>query len=91
MADNKPVLESVIFRFTQDENCCSATDEGIEELIVKCESSLGIGRDNDYFMTLTTKQWSIDRPAELAELLGQIVEMMKPAIKEKINTNEKDN
>lgn len=67
--ENKPVLESASFKFTQEGNC---VDGGFEELIVKCESSLGIDRDEGCFYILKTEQWAIDSEQDLKKLFDRI-------------------
>lgn len=65
-------LESVTFKFSQTENCCSDEQDGVETLTVKCESSLGITNDGGCFFVLKTEQWAIDGPEDLAALLEKI-------------------
>lgn len=65
-------LESVIFKFSQEENCCSDEQDGVETLTVLCESSLGITSDDGCFFVLKTEQWAIDGPEDLAALLEKI-------------------
>jgi hypothetical protein len=65
-------LDSVTFKFSQTENCCSDEQDGVETLTVKCESSLGITNDGGCFFVLKTEQWAIDGPEDLAALLEKI-------------------
>ena len=65
-------LESVTFKFSQKENCCSDERDGGETLTIKCESSLGITYDGGCFFVLETEQWAIDGPEDLAALLEKI-------------------
>lgn len=67
------LLESVEFEFSQDGNCVNKAE--YETLKIRCESSLGIDRDEDagnYFFVLSTKQWSINSVEELDELFNRI-------------------
>jgi hypothetical protein len=68
--EEKPTLESAMFKFSQEPNCVDGGD--IEELTIRCESSLGIDRDEGCFYVLETKQWSIDSVDELKELFDRI-------------------
>ena len=67
--NNKPILESASFEFSQDGNCA---DGGYESLVIRCESSLGIDRDEGCFYILKTEQWAIDGPGELVALLDKV-------------------
>jgi hypothetical protein len=67
------LLESTQFEFSQDGNCVDTAE--YETLKIRCESSLGIDRDEDagnYFFVLSTKQWSINSVEELDALLDRI-------------------
>ena len=70
--EEKIQLESVTFKFSQEENCCSDEQDGVETLTVKCESSLGISNDDGCFFVLKTEQWAIDGPEDLAALLDKV-------------------
>ena len=73
--DEKPKLECCSFTFTQECNC---VDEGdLEELVIRCESSLGIDRDEGCFYVLKTEQWSIGSIEELQELFDRISKVIK--------------
>jgi hypothetical protein len=67
--NNKPILESASFEFSQDGNCA---DGGYESLVIRCESSLGIDRDKGCFYILKTEQWAINEPEELVALLDKV-------------------
>lgn len=69
--DNKPLLESATFHFTQDANCVDGERE-YEALDIICESSLGIDRDGGCFFVLKTDSWSVDNVGELEELFNRI-------------------
>ncbi len=73
--DNKPKLESVIFKFYQESNC---VDGGYgEELEIRCESSLGIDRDGGCFYILKTDGWAIESVDELQKLFDRIQKSIK--------------
>jgi len=72
--NNKPILESASFEFSQDGNC---VDGGIETITIRCESSLGIDRDEGCFYVLKTNQWSIDSLDDLEELFNRINNVIK--------------
>jgi hypothetical protein len=67
--EEKPRLQSASFQFTQDGNC---VDGGYEELIIRCESSLGIDNDEGCFYVLETKQWAFDDVSSLKEIIDRI-------------------
>lgn len=64
------MLDSATFQFSQDSNCVDGGD--VEELTIRCESSLGIDRDGGCFYVLETKQWAIDSVDDLKELFDRI-------------------
>lgn len=66
----QPTLEAAIFEFSQEGNCVDNND--VEVLEIRCESSLGIDRDNGYFFVLKTEQWSIDSADDLQKLFDRI-------------------
>jgi hypothetical protein len=72
---NKPKLESATFVFSQESNCVDGGE--IEELEIRCESSLGIDFDEGYFFVLKTEQWSMDDTKELQELINRIDKTLK--------------
>jgi hypothetical protein len=67
--ENKIILESASFIFSQEGNCI---DGGDEQLEIRCESSLGIDRDKEFFYVLKTEQWAFDSLDELQEQLRRI-------------------
>jgi hypothetical protein len=67
--ENKIILESASFIFSQEGNC---VDGGDEQLEIRCESSLGIDRDKGFFYVLKTEQWAFDSLDELQEQLSRI-------------------
>jgi hypothetical protein len=67
--ENKIILESASFIFSQEGNC---VDGGDEQLEIRCESSLGIDRDKGLFYVLKTEQWAFDSLDELQEQLSRI-------------------
>ncbi len=70
-----PTLESATFNFSQDGNCVDNTD--IETLEIRCESSLGIDRDDGCFYVLKTESWSIDSIDDLQKLFDRIQKAIK--------------
>ena len=69
--EEKPMLESATFRFSQEANCLSNEDE-YEDLVIEVESSLGIDRDEGCFFVLKTEKWSIDSGEDLTALIDRI-------------------
>ena len=67
--EKKPLLENVIFKFSQDGNC---VDGGYENLEIRCESSLGIDTDESCFFILKTERWAVDSSEELQALFDRI-------------------
>lgn len=72
--EEQPKLENATFTFTQEPNC---VDVGMEELTIRCESSLGIDNDEGCFYVLETKQWAIDSVKDLQELFDRISRVIK--------------
>lgn len=68
--EDKPKLENATFTFTQETNCVDGGD--VEELTIRCESSLGIDNDGGCFYVLETERWSIDSAQDLQELFDRI-------------------
>lgn len=71
----KPQLESATFNFSQEGNCIGPED--VESIEIKCESSLGIDRDEGCFYIIKTQGWSIDNVQELQELFDRIQKSIK--------------
>jgi hypothetical protein len=69
------ILESASFTFSQDGNCVDNTD--VETLEIRCESSLGIDRDDGCFYVLKTESWSIDSTDDLQKLFDRIQKAIK--------------
>ncbi len=68
----KPKLEKCSFTFSQEGNCNGTTDE-FEELVVECESSLGIDRDGGCFYVFKTSTgWSMENANDLQCLFDRI-------------------
>jgi len=69
--ENKPLLEEATFKFSQDGNCVDGGDEFLE---IRCDSSLGIDRDEgkSTFFILKTERWAVDSADELQELFNRI-------------------
>lgn len=74
MENENPKLEKATFEFSQEGNC---VDGGMEELTIRCESSLGIDNDDGCFYILETKQWAIDSAQDLQELFDRISKVIK--------------
>lgn len=72
----EPLLEKMTFEFSQDGNINSHKDQS-ESLIIECDSSLGIDRDEGCFFTLKTEGWSIDSIQELESLFNRIRKIIK--------------
>lgn len=70
--EEKPILESAKFIFTQKANCVDGGSDDFEELEIRCESSLGIDRDGDCFYILKTESWSIDSIQDLEKLIERM-------------------
>ena len=64
MEEDKPILDSASFTFSQKANCVSDADD-YENLIIDCESSLGIDYDKGCFYVLKTEKWSINDEKDL--------------------------
>ena len=70
-----PTLESATFHFSQEGNCTDRAD--MEFLEIRCESSLGIDRDEGCFYVLKTEAWSIDSVDDLQKLFDRIQKAIK--------------
>jgi len=67
--ENKPLLENATFNFSQEGNCVDGGDEFLE---IRCESSLGIDRDEGCFFILKTEQWAVESVEDLQVLFDRI-------------------
>ena len=67
--ENKPILENATFNFSQDGNCVDGGDEFLE---IRCDSSLGIDRDEGCFFILKTEQWAVESVEDLQVLFDRI-------------------
>jgi hypothetical protein len=67
---NKPSLDTMTFRFEQEENCIDG-GEG-ETLTVEAKSSLGIDGDGGAFYVLKTEQWAINDIDDLIVMLKRV-------------------
>jgi hypothetical protein len=76
MEEQGIILERATFEFSQDGNCISSSDQ-YESLIIECESSLGIDRDEECFYVLKTEKWSIDDENDLKKLFDRIQKAIK--------------
>lgn len=70
MEDEKIILDSATFQFSQEANCVDGGN--MEVLTIRCESSLGIDRDGGCFYILKTDQWAFDSIDELKELIDRV-------------------
>ena len=70
MEEQKPILESASFTFSQEANCISKDE--FEEITIEAESSLGIDRDGGCFFVLKTEAWSVDGVEDLEKLFDRI-------------------
>jgi hypothetical protein len=71
----EPKLESATFKFSQESNCVDGGD--VEELEIRCESSLGIDYDGGCFYILKTDGWAIDSVEDLQKLFDRIEKIIK--------------
>ena len=70
-------LERCSFTFNQEGNGNGTTEE-YEELVIECESSLGIDNDDGCFYVLkTTTGWSMDKVDDLQSLFDRIQKAIK--------------
>jgi hypothetical protein len=76
MEEQGIILERATFEFSQDGNCVSSSDQ-CESLIIECESSLGIDRDEGCFYVLKTEKWSIEDEQDLKKLFDRIQKVIK--------------
>ena len=67
---NKPALDTMTFKFEQDENCVDSGDG--ETLIVEAKSSLGIDGDGGGFLVLKTEQWAINDINDVVNMLKRV-------------------
>jgi hypothetical protein len=79
MEEQGTLLEEATFRFSQDGNCLSKSDQ-YEFLEIEAHSSLGIDRENDCFFVLKTEQWSVDSIEDLEKLFDRIRKVIKNEI-----------
>jgi len=79
MEEQGTLLEEATFRFSQDGNCLSKSDQ-YEFLEIEAHSSLGIDRENDCFFVLKTEQWSVDSVEDLEKLFDRIRKVIKNEI-----------
>ena len=70
MEEQGIILESASFKFTQESNCVSSDE--YEEIIISCESDLGIDRTDGGFFVLKTEAWSVDGVEDLEKLFDRI-------------------
>ncbi len=79
MEEQGTLLEEATFRFSQDGNCLSKSDQ-YEFLEIEAHSSLGIDRENDCFFVLKTEKWSVDSIEDLEKLFDRIRKVIKNEI-----------
>jgi hypothetical protein len=69
---DKPKLEKCSFTFNQEGKVNGTTDE-YEDLVIECESSLGIDYDEGcYYVLRTSTGWSIDNLTDLQPIIDRI-------------------
>jgi hypothetical protein len=69
---DKPYLEEIVYKFTQDGNTDGTTDN-YEELTVTVQASTGsIDIDGGYLVIRTPTGWSIDSSSELLDILTTV-------------------
>lgn len=73
MEEDKPILESIKFKFSQESNCVDGGEA--EEISVRFESDIGIERTNGGFFVIETKQWAFETPGELTDLINRCVNL----------------
>ena len=69
---NKPLLDTMTFKFSQEANCVDGAGDDIEKLIVEAKSSLGIDGDGGAFYVMKTEQWAFDEIDELIVMLRRV-------------------
>lgn len=68
----KPKLDRCSFVFTQDGNTNGSTDN-IEQLIVGCESPLGIDNDKGcYYVFKSETGWSVDSSDDFVDIIKRV-------------------
>lgn len=72
MEEDKPILESATFVFSQEANCVDGSFDDVESLEIRMESSLGIDRDGGAFYILKTDQWAVEGVEDLQKLFDRI-------------------
>lgn len=70
MEENKPMLESATFRFSQESNCVDG-GEG-ETIEIRCESDLGIDYNKGCFYIIKTEGWAVSDAKDLQDLFDRI-------------------
>ena len=80
MEEYKPKLENAKFTFSQEANCIDGGD--MEEIIIRCESDMGIDNGGCFYV-LETKRWAIDSIDELKALFDRISKVIKATDKSK--------
>ncbi len=76
--NDKPVIESAVFTFSQEMDTCGPTSEMVNAIVVKTEN--GATEAKDSYLVIETTRWAID-PDEVDEfvaMLRQVIETVKP-------------
>jgi hypothetical protein len=81
---NKASLDTMTFRFEQEENCVDG-GEG-ETLIVEAKSSLGIDGDGGAFYVLKTEQWAFSDIDEFVTMMKRVEAAIKATNPTSIHT-----
>lgn len=74
--EERPMLESATFLFSQEANCVDGGRDEIEDLEIRMESSLGIDRDGGAFYILKTDQWAVEGVEDLQKLFDRISKVL---------------
>jgi hypothetical protein len=74
--EERPMLESATFLFSQEANCVDGRSDEMEDLEIRMESSLGIDRDGGAFYILKTDQWAVEGVEDLQKLFDRISKVL---------------
>ena len=71
MEEQGIILEEAAFKFSQEANCLSDSND-YESLEIEALSDLGIDRNAGCFFVLKTEKWSVDSVEDLEKLFDRI-------------------
>lgn len=74
-AENKPLLESAKFEFTQEAHCMS--DNSIESIEIEFLSDMGVDQGKGGYFVIKTEQWAVNDEKDLKELFDRISSIIK--------------